>query len=146
MATIRIPEAAKPFLPLCRRRETTGTEAEHVCFDSYADLIVFAAALGFDEMGGRLPNRETRFLAQPNPIDFAIFKDDRRYPPLLLIALAGSRERTVIHDEALICKLTEDFAAVGFERLTKIVDRGTPGAWHLSIAERLKEVASAVSL
>jgi len=139
MPHIRIPEAAKPFLPLCRRREASGTDTEHVCFDSYADLIVFAAALGFDAMGGRPPMRDTRFVTQPNPIDFQIFKDDRRYPQLLLIALAASRDQAVIRDEELLCRMAEDFAAVWCERLKEVVDATTPGSWHLAIAKRLTE-------
>lgn len=147
MNTIRVPEEAAPFLPLCRTQSTDSkSTSERVLFDSYADLIVFAAALGFDEMGGRLPSRDTRFLDRPNAIDLQTFKTDRRYPPLLLIALAASHDRTVIRDEGLLCKLTEDFAAVGLERMKKIVDRGTPGAWHLAIAERLKEVAPAATI
>jgi len=142
MATIRIPEAAKPLLPLCRRRESTPSDTEQICFESYADLVVFAAALGFEAMGGRLPNRETRFLTQPNPIDFPIFKDDRRYPQLLLIALAASRDRAVIRDEEMLCRVAEDFAAVGCERLKALVDASTHGSWHLAIAKRLTEGAS----
>jgi len=140
MPSIRIPQAAEPFLPMCRRSETLGAETrEKVCFETYADLIVFAAALGFEAMGGRIPTRDTRFLERPNPIDFQIFKDDRRYPQLLLIALAASKDRHVMRDETPLCRLAEDFAAVGFERLTEIVDATTPGSWHLAIASRLTE-------
>jgi dnd system-associated protein 4 len=139
MPTIRIPEAAKPFLAMCRRHEASVAETEQVCFETYADLIVFAAALGFDVMGGRIPTRDTRFVTQPNPIDFQIFKDDRRYPQILLIALAASRDRAVIREEELLCRITEDFAAVGCERLKELVNASTPGSWHLVIAKRLAE-------
>lgn len=140
MPTIRIPQAAQPFLPLCRRHDALrGESPERPCFETYADLMVFVASLGFAEMGGSPPmnRKETPFLDRPNPIDLAIFKNDRRYPQLLLIALAASGDRNVVRDEDLICKLTEDFAIVGCERLKRLVDQGSPGSWHLAIASRL---------
>jgi dnd system-associated protein 4 len=146
MATIRIPQDATPFLPLCRSHSGDSHDrTEQVCFETYADLMVFAAALGYEEMGGKLPMRETRFLDRPNPIDLQTFKNDRRYPPILLIALAASKDRAVVRDEDLLCKITEDFAAVGCERLKKTVDRGVPGGWHLAIAKRLTDSSAAPS-
>jgi dnd system-associated protein 4 len=146
MATIRIPQEASHLLPLCRSHSgDTHDRPEQICFETYADLMVFAAALGYEEMGGKLPMRETRFLDRPNPIDLQTFKNDRRYPPILLIALAASKDRAVVRDEDLLCKIAEDFAAVGCERLKKAVDRGVPGGWHLAIAKRLANSVEAPS-
>ena len=135
MASIRIPEAAMELLPFCRRHESrSGDSSITPCFDTYADLLVFTASLGFREMNGTIPTRSTRFADSPYPIDLAIFKNDRRYPQLLLIALAASQDRNVVRDEELICKLTEDYAAIGCERLKRLLDR-KPGLGHLVIAQ-----------
>lgn len=141
MATIRIPEEAGPFLPLCRTRDPLPTPAveEVVCFDSYADLMVFAASWGFSDLNGKLPLRSTTFLDRPNPVDLQIFKNDRRYPPILLIALAASGDQEVVRDEESICRIIEDFAAVGFSRLRNLTNSNIPGTMHLAIAKKLAE-------
>lgn len=119
MAVIRVPEEAKPLLPLCRKHECTPAEqAGQPCFETYADLLVFAASCGFAEMEGRVPNRKSRFLDRPNPIDLGIFKNDKRYPQILMIALAISKDQNVVRDEETICRLIEDLAALGCQRLT----------------------------
>jgi hypothetical protein len=87
MAVIRVPQEAQSLLPLCRKHERGPTEATAPpCFDTYADLIVFAASYGFAEMNGKVPNRKTKFLERPNPIELGIFKTDKRYPQILLMA------------------------------------------------------------
>jgi dnd system-associated protein 4 len=118
MAVIRVPEEAKPLLPLCRKHECGPTEqAGPPCFETYADLIVFAASYGFAEMNGRAPNRKSKFLERPNPIDLGIFKNDKRYPQILMIALAISKDQNVVRDEETICRLIEDLSAHGLQRL-----------------------------
>jgi dnd system-associated protein 4 len=118
MAVIRVPEEAKPLLPLCRKHECGPTEqAGPPCFETYADLLVFAASCGFAEMNGRAPNRKSKFLERPNPIDLGIFKNDKRYPQILLIALAISKDQNVVREEETICKLIEDLAAHGLQRM-----------------------------
>ena len=109
------------------------------CFETYADLMVFAAAYGYSELHGSIPKRKTKFLATPNPIDFEIFKSDRRYPPILLIALAASKDKDVVRDESLLCKLTEDYAAVGFERIIKVQAMHGDTSLILQIANALAE-------
>jgi dnd system-associated protein 4 len=118
MAVIRVPEEAKPLLSLCRKHECGPTEQAGLpCFETYADLIVFAASYGFAEMNGRAPNRKSKFLERPNPIDLGIFKNDKRYPQILMIALAISKDQNVVRDEETICRLIEDLAAHGLQRM-----------------------------
>ncbi len=125
MAAIRVPREAQTLLPLCRRHDRSPTEpAAPACFETYADLIVFAASYGFAEMEGRPPKRQSQFLDRPNPIDLAIFKNDgRRYPQMLMIALATSRDRDIVRDEDTICHLIEDFASLGCGLLAKELDQ-----------------------
>jgi hypothetical protein len=138
MATIRVPQEAQPLLPLCRKHERGPTEAAQPhCFETYADLIVFAAAFGFSEMSGRPPSRKSKFLDRPNPIDLSIFKTDKRFPQILVMALATSRDQNVVRDEELICRLIEDFAAVGCQRLSRTLKSSVVGGAHLEIARIL---------
>jgi dnd system-associated protein 4 len=121
MATIRIPKELKPLLPLCR--SYTGHRQEDKAaapFETFADLMVFAAAAGFHHLHGAPPKKPCAdFLDQPNPIDFSIFKSDSRHPILLLIALATSKDKDVVREEEVICRLTEDFAKAGAAYLGK---------------------------
>ena len=143
MSSIRFPAEGKPFLDLCRRR--SDNEVAGVAnppFDTYADLLVFAAAAGFHHNHGKAPNtKQLRFLEQPNPMDFGLFTNDRRYPVLLLIALASSRNKEIVRDEELICRLTESFAAIGFAAMSahKATEPALP--MELSIASMVASIS-----
>jgi dnd system-associated protein 4 len=141
MAVIRVPEDAKPLLRLCRKHDLAPTETEGPsCFDTYADLMVFAASYGFAEMGGKPPQRKkSEFLERPNPIDLSIFKTDKRFPQILLIALATSRDQNIVRDEDLICKLIEDYAAVGCQNITRMLGKNGDGREHIELATILSE-------
>lgn len=143
MPVIRVPVEAKPLLSLCRKHELGPSElAGPQCFETYADLMVFAAAYGFSELRGHAPIRKkSDFLERPNPIDLSVFKNDRRYPQLLLIALATSKEKDVVRDEELICHLVEDYASVGCLRLSKATDQAFALSSHLILAQTLVEQA-----
>jgi hypothetical protein len=104
--------------------------------------MVFAASYGFAEMGGKPPHRKkSEFLERPNPIDLSIFKTDKRFPQILLIALATSRDQNVVRDEDLICKLIEDYAAVGCQRLARILGKDGDGREHIELATVLSEIS-----
>jgi hypothetical protein len=143
MAVIRVPEEAKPLLHLCRKHECGPTEqAGPPCFETYADLIVFAASYGFAEMNGKAPNRKSKFLDRPNPIELGIFKNDKRYPQILMIALATSRDQAVVRDEEIICRLIEDFTSVGCNRMNAELRQSANVAPTLVIARILQQRAS----
>ena len=140
MAVIRVPEEAKPLLSLCRKHECGPTEqAGPPCFETYADLIVFAASYGFAEMNGRAPNRKSKFLDRPNPIDLSIFKTDKRYPQILMIALATSNDQNIVRDEETICRLIEDFAAFGSSLLDTHFKRNASANTIICLAQTLVE-------
>jgi hypothetical protein len=142
MAAIHVPQEAQSLLALCRKHECGPTEqAGPSCFETYADLIVFAASYGFAELNGRAPNRKTKFLERPNPIDLGVFKNDKRYPQLLLMALATSKDRNVVRDEETICRLVEDFASVGCSRLTQAIESASGEGRHLAIAKVLVQTS-----
>jgi dnd system-associated protein 4 len=135
MALIRVPQEAQPLLALCRKHEHGPAEqAGPPCFETYADLIVFAASYGFAEMNGRVPSRKTKFLDRPNPIDLSTFKTDKRYPQILLIAMTTSRDQNVVRDEEVICRVIEDFAAVGCGQMAVSLKSISSPSAHLALA------------
>lgn len=116
------------MLPVTSRNappKLIGTSRELGCFDKF---IVNVSLRGRRD----LPPDD---LEKPYPIDFQIFKNDRRYPPLLIVALAASNDQNVVRDEESICKLAEDFSAGGCQNLKMLADKGLPGMMHLAIAE-----------
>lgn len=73
MATVRAPQTATPLLQFCKPYPGRATNP---CFGSYADLLVFAAGVGYDALKGEQPPPCPAFLedAQPVPIPFEVFK------------------------------------------------------------------------
>lgn len=142
MSSIRVPVEGKPFLDLCRRRSDNSLGGvANPPFDTFADLLVFAAAVGFHHNHGKAPKaRQLRFLEQPNPIDFGLFTNDRRYPVLLLIALSASGDKEIVRDEELICRLTESFAATGFSAMSAHKATEPALTMEMSIASMLARV------
>lgn len=140
MPFIHVPQEAQSLLTLCRKHECGPTEQSGPpCFETYADLIVFAASYGFSEMNGRLPKRKSAFLERPNPIDLGVFKNDKRYPQLLMIVLACSKDRNVVRDEETLCRLIEDFASIGCSGLSRIIESASGVGRHLSIAKLFEQ-------
>jgi hypothetical protein len=140
MAQIRIPSDATPFLPLVSTHRNPGSSSQASrCFETYADLAVFLAAYGFAVRNHELPAKDNEtFLDQPGPIDIAIFaKSDRRFPPLLFMALAATGDQRIVRNEDEICRIAELFAAAGSRALKSRIDQlGTP--LHLGVAHVLE--------
>jgi hypothetical protein len=138
MPTIRLPQSAEPLLPFCRR---AGEPAENACFDTYADMITFAASCGYHRLHGRKPDDPKEFLPKINPVDVAVFKNQGLFPNLLLIGLGTEQKADIARDEEGLCKLVEAFANVGFKFLGHELNGWTPARFHLELATVLCKVA-----
>jgi len=79
MPAIRLPQSAEALLPFCRRAEEP---ADNACFDTYADMLTFAASCGFHRINARKPEEPDKFLANIYPIDLAVFKNQGLFPNL----------------------------------------------------------------
>jgi hypothetical protein len=130
MPQIRIPKSAEPLLPLCRK---SGDAAENACFDTYADLVAFAAGCGYHSLHGRNPSPPDGFLATPNPIDLAIFDNQKLLPALLLIGLGTTGDYQIARDDEAVCQLIEGCADRGFKTLLKEIS--VPAKAHLNLGE-----------
>lgn len=134
MPAIRLPESAGPLLKFCRRHE----EAEdNACFETYADLVVFAASCGYDRMNGCLPSEAKAFLNNVYPVDIGVFKNQGLFSNLLLIGLSATEKADIARDEDQLCRLAESFANVGFQYLACVVFEFTPTRFHVSVASLL---------
>lgn len=136
MAQLRIPAEAKDLLPFCRPSEECD---DRPCFETYAELLTFAACLAFRERGAEKPVPCKSFLTSPSPVDLAVFKNQRLYPHLLALALAVTQNHSVsIRDEDL-ARLIEDYAQVGCHILVRRLANTTPSEFHADLARLITE-------
>ena len=130
MPSIRLPESAEAILPFCRRHEQAEVSA---CFETYADLVVFAASLGYHRMNGRLPSEPTAFLSSVYPIDIGVFKNQGLFPNLLLIGLGTEGTPDIARNDDRLCRLVEAFADIGCRKVSSELLIGTAARLHLEM-------------
>jgi hypothetical protein len=140
MPAIRLPQSAEPLLPFCRRSEEP---ADNACFDTYADLIAFAASCGFHRFRGRRPDDPKDFLSGIYPIDLAVFKNQGLFPNLLLIGLGSEGKAEIARDEERLCRMVEAFTDVGCKYLAHEMPGWTPARFHLDLATLVCEAQGA---
>lgn len=131
MPTIRLPKSAEPLLQFCRR---SADPSDNACFETFADLTVFAAACGFHRLHGRQPAEPKDYLTGTSPIDLGIFKDRGLFPNLLLIGLGSEGKPDIARDEERLCRVVEAFADVGCKYLAHELVGWTPARFHLECA------------
>lgn len=138
MPAIRLPQSAEPLLSFCRRSEEP---ADNACFDTYADLVTFAASCGFYRFQGRRPSDPSEFFPNVYPIDLAVFKNQGLFPNLLLMGLGCEGRADIARDEERLCRLVEAFADAGCKYLAHEMGTSTPARFHLHAAAVLAKVA-----
>ncbi len=137
MPAIRLPQSAEPLLPFCRRFEEP---ADNACFDTYADLVTFAASNGYHRFHGRRPDDPKEFLPSIYPIDLAVFKNQGLFPNLLLMGLGSEGKADITRDEERLCRLVEAFADVGCKYLAHAIGGWTPARFHIELGQLLLHV------
>lgn len=130
MTAIRLPVSAESLLPFCRRSEES---VHHACFDTFADLVVFAASCGYHRLGGRIPEDPKEFIKWISPIDLAVFKNLGLFPNLLLIGLGAEQNAKIACNEEHLCRLAECFANVGFKYLGHELISWTQSRFYMEV-------------
>lgn len=139
MSLVRVPKSAEPTLAFCR---PWHNRQGSTCFDSYAELVVFAAGLGFSKVGNRRPEGVGDFLTQPNPISVDVFKSQQLFAIMLLLAMAVTESSAVARDERKICGILEDYAEVGFLDLNKLLSGSNPQEFHIELGRLIAETSN----
>jgi hypothetical protein len=140
MPNIRIPTIAESLLSFCSRNQPA---AENACFDTYASLLAFAAAYGFQSLNGQKPRQpaESEFIKGVYPVELDIFKNQHLFPHLLLIGLAADGSQAIARDEERLCKLIEAYAQEGCVQLAAELAKSTAASFHLDLARLLEQAA-----
>jgi dnd system-associated protein 4 len=115
MANIRMPQTARPLLQYCRSH---NAKLEDAFFQSFAQMIIFAASLGWqqDEFDEAVAFCEK----DPYPIPLETFKSLGLYDPILIITLARTKNFEVAKNDTEIAAIIEGFASAGFRYMDKI--------------------------
>ncbi|HVT92604.1 MAG TPA: hypothetical protein VHD76_07150 [Bryobacteraceae bacterium] len=135
MSRVRVPKAAAPLLIYCK---TNAQKRADACFGSYAELLMFAAAVGFQRYQGKPPGDRIEFFdASPDPIDLAIFKNQHLFPQLLLMGLASTGSHAIARNEEGLCALLERFATAGSQHLAQTLISSTPDSFIFTVAHMI---------
>jgi hypothetical protein len=131
MASIRIPSSATALLSFCAKHQEAN---EHYCFDTFAHLITTGAAMGYHLSGAQTPMPCRSFLAQPYPIDLAIFRSLGLLPQLLAVGMSTLGNPDDAIDENKLAKLIEDLSNEGLRVMESILAQkgDTEFSWELS--------------
>ena len=140
MSQTRIPRTAESILPFCR---PWHARKGNVCFESYAEMVIFAASLGFYLEGKRPALGSKDFLSQPNPISIEVYQGQqiRLFPNMLLLALAVTKDKAVAKDDKQICNIVEDYAHLGFVKLDSILSKSNHAEFHIEVARLIVETS-----
>jgi hypothetical protein len=131
MASIRIPSSAGELLPFCSRHTDSHKQT---CFDTYAHLLVAAAAVGFHKGGNTRAVTCRSFVNTPAPIDLAIFRNQGLMPQMLALGIYCLSNPDDALDEGELAKLIEDLAGEGLMEMERILQKDgiTSFPWKLA--------------
>ena len=132
MATIRTPASASELLPFCARHSDPHKQT---CFETYAHLLVTAAAVGFARGGNARGVTCRSFINQPGPIDLAIFRSQGLMPQMLILGMSCLANADMATDEIELAKLIEDLAEVGLTEMELLLQGDGPASFPWRLAE-----------
>lgn len=132
MATIRMPSNGVDLLQFCSRHSEPHSQA---CFETYAHLVVAAAALGFRITGGSSSATCKSFLKHPGSIDMAIFRSQGLMPQMMSMGITCLEDPNSVTNEDVLARLIEDLAAEGLNEMNTILTKEGPAAFPWNFAE-----------
>lgn len=143
MAQVRIATTGEALLPFCK---PWSEKRDNAVFATYYDFILFAAACGYRHLKGEHAPQCVSFMAQPYPVPFEYFKTDAQttFPLVLLLALGAFNRHDVVKDDDRLVKMLEDYSAVGFEVLSRLLAGTTPESFHVELARLLTDTCKDV--
>lgn len=133
MATIRMPSSSLELLPFCARHSNPHKQT---CFDTYAHLLVTAAAVGFVAAGQCRPGVRCRsFLNQPGPIDIAIFRSQGLMPQMISMGVVCLPKPERATEDAELAGLIEDLAEEGLIEMERLLNKDGVSNFPWNLAE-----------
>lgn len=138
MAAVYLPTILDSILPFVRKSQERKANA---CFDSYAQLVVFAAALGFSKLDGDPPPKSSQRTSLVGPVEWEYLSGDRLQTAIQLIGLVAGGGTEIVNDPERLCRIIEDLAAEGGKELVRILRNGGDASFHLELGELLINAA-----
>ena len=117
MARVRVPLNAESLLTFMIKDVRPSPEA---LFPTYANLIVFAASVGFD---AKKFDRAPSFMkANPEPIDVEVFRNRGLYSFLQMLTIAHEEGHDTTSNDDRMAEVIEGYASAGFGIMKKWYD------------------------
>ena len=140
---VRVPKSALPLLGWCEKFEPeTGDRLGTPCFESYAEMVVFAASLGCARWTKGMSLETREFLDKPYPIDMEYFRPFETQLLLIQLAVDGSYKQ--LKDEGRLAKIVEGLADLGFTEMADWLSKTEKVLFHVVLAKKLQEYAKVV--
>lgn len=138
MAAVHVPAVLEPIFPFVRRSQGRKPNA---CFESYAQLVTFAASIGFNKLDGDPPPGNAHRTNLIEPVAWEYLNGDRQQTAIQLIGLVAGGGTEIVNDSERLCRVIEDLAAEGGKELVKILKNGGEASFHLELGELLIKAA-----
>lgn len=141
MAAVHVPVSLEPIFPFVRKSQEKKSNA---CFESYAQLVAFAASLGFRRLDGDPPAPGEKRSTLIEPIAWEYFSGDRQQIAIQLMGLVAGGGAEIVNDSDRLCRLIEDLAGEGAKELVKILKSGGDASFHLELGELMVNAAKEI--
>ena len=92
--------------------------AQDAFFPSYAHLVMFAAALGYEN--DEFDDDVAFSKGAPYPIPVEIFKNAELYEYALVLTLARAGSHEALQDPEIVAKTIEGYSSAGFRHLAQL--------------------------
>lgn len=134
MPAVRLPIQLEPILPYVKK---SPQRMPNACFETYAHLLTFSAALGFSTLKGEPPPTSEQRSNQIEPVPWEYFNGDRQQTAIQLIGLVAANGTDLVNSPDSLCRLIEDLAAVGGAELQKVLRMNGDSGFHEGIGRLL---------
>lgn len=142
MAKIKLPHSVEPLLPFCR---PAGDNRKPNVFQTYAEAVTFAAAVGFYQKNGAKPTPAKHFMTiPPKEIELDVFRNQNLFITLLTLGLAADKSQEVAKDEERLCSIVEGYAHEGFVHMSQVLKNTTPSSFHRELIDEMREAYEGV--
>jgi hypothetical protein len=134
MPAVRLPIQLEPILPFVKK---SSQRMPNACFETYAHLLTFSAALGFNTLKGEPPPASEQRSSQIEPVPWEYFSGDRQQVAIQLIGLVAANGTDLVNNAESLCRLIEDLAAVGGSELQRVLRNNGESGFHEGVGRLL---------
>jgi hypothetical protein len=134
MPSVQVPKSLESVLPFVAKFQD---RKENPIFETYAQLMTFAAALGFNLTRGKYPPANAPKTNLIESIDWEYFSSEHQKAAIQIIGLVAGNGVSVVNDLETLVQLLRDLAAVGGQKMSEVLRSYGDSGFHLGLSELL---------